>query len=344
MKIAIVSADRSDANGSPWNLGDAFLTDVLLTELAHRGHEARAIDFGWMRTHGSLPRVPGDGLHGLASFARWADLVIVGGGTLFQDDNRDALLGGLPRLCLAASVCAAVARKPVVYFAVGCDPMPRPVHRWALRAATRGRRAWVRDHASRTRARDQFHLSARVAADACLLPAADVLLSDLHPPERSAQPHVFALNRREMPLLGADIVRESNRSTGSPAVLLSMSQGAGHSDIAGPDLLRLAGEGAVDAGYPLSWRDAARHIVGAEAVVASRMHALYIALLLDKPMVAIGGSPKITQFATEFGIPQVRRLLPDTPTIAARADAAAVRAARRRVSSALTEVEEVYGC
>lgn len=344
MKVAIVSADRSDANGSPWNLGDAFLTDVLISELADRGHDARAIDFGPMRTHGSLPRVPGRGLPGLTSFTRWADLVIVGGGTVLQDDNRRTLLGGLPRLCLAASVCAVAVRTPLVYFAVGCDPMPRPVNRWALRAATRGRRAWVRDHVSRTRARDQFDLSARVAADACLLPAADVLLSDLRPPERNAQPHVFALNRSEMPLLRADIVRESNRSTGSSVVLLSMSQGAGHSDIAGSDVLRLASEGAVDAGYPLSWRDAARHVVGAAAVVASRMHALYIALLLDKPMVAIGGSPKITQFATEFGIPHVRRLLPDTPAIAARADAGAVRAARRRVSDALTEVEEVYGC
>lgn len=344
MKVAIVSADRSDANGSPWNLGDAFLTDVLITELTNRGHDPRAIDFGPMRTHGSLPRVPGHGLRGLASFTRWADLVVVGGGTLLQDDNRDALLGGLPRLCLAVSVCAAAARRPVVYFAVGCDPMPRPVHRWALRAATWGRRAWVRDDASQTRARDQFALHARVAADACLLPAADALLSDVRGPDHGAKPHIFALNGRDVSMLKADVIRESSSTTGTTPVLLAMSQGAGHSDLTQADIVRFAAEGAVDAGYPLSWRDAALYIMGAEAVVASRMHALYIALLLDKPMVAIGDSPKITQFATEFGVPLARRVLPATLSLAARANAAAVQAARHRVSDALTDIEEVFGC
>jgi hypothetical protein len=41
MRILIVSADRTMANGHPQNIGDAFLTDALATALGRAGADVR---------------------------------------------------------------------------------------------------------------------------------------------------------------------------------------------------------------------------------------------------------------------------------------------------------------
>lgn len=43
----------------------------------------------------------------------------------------------------------------------------------------------------------------------------------------------------------------------------------------------------------------------ARVVIASRMHALYIAALLGKPSIAVESSSKVAGFAAEFDVPLV---------------------------------------
>ncbi|MFC9360241.1 polysaccharide pyruvyl transferase family protein [Rhodococcus sp. NPDC057014] len=54
-----------------------------------------------------------------------------------------------------------------------------------------------------------------------------------------------------------------------------------------------------------TWYDAAEKIGASTLVISSRMHALYLAGLLNVPSIAVGRSPKVASFAKRYGIPIV---------------------------------------
>ncbi|MBK8460502.1 MAG: polysaccharide pyruvyl transferase family protein [Micropruina sp.] len=167
-KILILSADRSTASGSASNLGDGLLTDALITALHAHGHAVAAVDFGEGSRKTGEARLPVRGVVGLSRAVRSADLVIIGGGTMLQDDVGRGW-GGLPRLCAVTSLIAHLAGRELAYFGVGCDPVPRVLARVLLRVATWSRTIWVRDRDSARRAADLGGRDVRLAADACLL-------------------------------------------------------------------------------------------------------------------------------------------------------------------------------
>lgn len=338
MRIGIVSADRSDANGNAWNLGDAFLTDVLKRELEARGHKVRALDLGGDRTDGLSDRVSAEGLVGLLEFVKGSDAVVVGGGTMLQDDARDRLFGGLPRLCAAVRLSASIQRKPIAFFGVGCDPVSRRSALLLLKVATRGVPVWVREPDSLARAADTLGAPALLAGDACLLPASP------RPTITDDVGVTFALNFNDERQLTSSLV-ERARAVGSVRVL-GMSQGDSLTDV-GPWSEQAVGprsEQATDATreivpYPATWEQAFNTIASSRIVVASRMHALYMALLAGTPVIALSTNAKLQSFASEFHVPTVSSLADIRFGSAREASAQAVTAARARASAALDLLE-----
>jgi polysaccharide pyruvyl transferase WcaK-like protein len=318
-------------------LGDALLTDALVGALRASGQEATATDFGAARVAGSGPRRYTRGLVGLVRAIRASDAVIVGGGTLLQDDTGRGLLNGLPRLVLTVSMTAFLSRRPMVYLGVGCDPISRPAPRAALRLAVKGRTVWARDRASLDRVAGQLHGRPRLGADVCLLPgdpAVQAVVEAASNSEVVRRGVVVALNRRDVAQVDAAFLMRMASEDGVEPTLLAMDQRTEEGDLTdhfdGMSGFRLLQP-------PVSWRDAATTIAGATVVIASRMHALYLAALSGTPMIAVGRSPKVLSFADEFGIP-VAESLEDVTLGAERvADTVALKVAQERMALALDE-------
>lgn len=336
MKVLVVSSDRSDERGYPSNLGDALLTDALLGALQAAGHEGTATDFGGSRRAGSGPRRYTRGLLGLARAVRASDAVIVGGGTLLQDDTGRGFLNGLPRLVLTVSMTAFVARRPMVYLGVGCDPAARWAPRAAMRLAVRGRTVWARDRDSLGRVAQQLHGRAGLASDVCLLagPGVRSTINEVASSVQARRGAVVALNRRDVAQVDATfLARMTSAAEGSP-LFLAMDQRIGAGDLTdhfeGKAGLRVLEQ-------PISWKDAAAVIAGAEVLIASRMHALYLAALLGTPTIAVGRSAKVLSFAEEFRIPVVSSLEDVTPGEERVAEVIALKVAQERVALALDE-------
>ncbi len=113
-----------------------------------------AVDFGPGRSNSDAPRLGVQGLGQLFREVRHHDAVVVGGGTMIQVDSDHLLRGSLMRLCAAVSVAGWLARVPVYYFAVGCDPLTPRLARVGYRVALWRRPVWVRDADSARRIHD----------------------------------------------------------------------------------------------------------------------------------------------------------------------------------------------
>ena len=326
-KVLLVSADRSDTNGVPINLGDALLSDAVASSLIRAGFDVTVCDFGASRTTGEVPRVFVDGLFGLARSIRSADVVVIGGGTLFQDDTPGRIFAGLPRLLFVTSTLARLFRRKVAFFAVGCDPIARILPRLLLRIAAGAGRTWVRDVRSQERCRALLGRDVELAGDASLLFAAKI--AGMAAQAKAAPPLglILALNGRESKLLRSVTVRELMRSH-SRVHFLAMSQG-GHVDDA-MVLVEDARRELTATSHGITWKEAVGLIAGSSVVVASRMHAMYIAAMSGTSMVAVGASPKVEAFAEEFGVP-LMGTIPSMIVTDALADQSALRAATLRV-------------
>lgn len=328
MRILVVGADRSDPHGVAINLGDAYLTDALLDELRRLGFDADAADFG---PGASLraDRIPASGMRGLFAAVAAADLVILGGGTLVQDDVGKGFRG-LPRLVAAVSASARVAGTPCVAFAVGAEPVARPIARLYLAAGLLGRTAYVRDQRSFA-AVGAFRPRRRLAADACWLS-----------PDRTASSArsgaLVALAAKTAKVADEASVRRLGEQTGGIR-FVQMSQSGRFSDAdALPTVVRGAFQVVTDSlTVPRMWAEFA----GVESVAASRLHALYAGALSGCSLAAIGDVGKVRSFAAEFGVPWY----PDLHALAHAegrrfelADPAKIAAARGRVRAALAHV------
>lgn len=331
MKITLVSADRTTREGYPSNLGDAFLTDRFVAALTNLGHTVSAVDFGGVRSDSEHSRIRVTGLLGLIHLVRASDAIVLGGGTLLQDDTPNTRFGGLPRLCLTASALGWFFRKPVFYFGVGCDSIQRPAARAILRLAVWKRAVWVRDEHSSLRFARYFGRTPQLAADVSLLsPPSD---STRVSTSQATRPVSLAPNRRDVAQITPAVVE----SIGAVR-LLAMDQR--------PDVGDLAGSAAFPPTHPfltadqVDWMDVMDVIAGSSAVIASRMHALYIAAVCGVPMIAIGQSDKLVAFAEEFGVPLVKSFDEVVVQSARQASGSAVEAARARVEAALLHLDE----
>lgn len=327
MRILVVGADRSDPHGVAINLGDAYLTDALLDELRRLELEADAVDFG--PGAGLRPdRLPASGMRQLFAAVAAADLVILGGGTLVQDDVGKGF-AGLPRLVAAVSGIARLAQTPCVAFAVGAEPVTRPIARLYLAAGLLGRTAYVRDERSFAAAGD--FRRRRLAADACWL-------SPDQPVSAARAGLLIALAAKTAKVADEVSVRRLGEQLGGVR-FVQMSQSGRFSDAeALPAVVRGAFPVVTDRlTVPRMWSEFA----GAESVAASRLHALYAGALSGCSLAAIGDVGKVRSFAAEFSVPwfpSLRALADADGRRFAPADPARIAAARGRVRTALAQV------
>lgn len=296
LRLLIISSDRTDTHGGACNLGDALLTDALLDAICAAGHQAQAYDFGASerRTSDGRRINGGRGMDLLRAISD-ADGVVIGGGTMLQDDRKDRFFSGLPRLCATVSAAAAALGRPVAFYGVGLDNVERPVPRRLIGFATRRARVWLREEASCERYVSSYGREAVLGADAALL-----LETARRPTLGSAGPLTLALNRSDAKRLRIEEVR-AWRQRFADVRFLAMDQQEDDSDwLALPEEVRehFGGPGPA----VLGWKEAADVIAESGVVVASRMHALYLSMMLGVPAVAIGSLDKVTAFADEFGL------------------------------------------
>jgi polysaccharide pyruvyl transferase WcaK-like protein len=328
MKILVVNSDRSGAEGEPINLGDAMLTEALVEALHQGGHVVTVAEFGDSPRLGGEGRVHVTGVSSLLGAVRSVDAVVVGGGTMLQDDG--PALGGLPRLVAVTSVCAWLARRPLAYFGVGCDPVTRFWPRRLLKVALWRRAAWPRDVASVDRCR---HLSrsckAELGADAFLLAES---------PDRPAGSHrvgaILALAGAEAgDLKDADIDALSRRY--GRVRFVAMSQSEPYDDRVGVQG-RVTCE--IDPGLIHRWQILADDVSKVDVIVASRMHALYLGMSRGARLIAVGEKAKVKAFAHEFGIPLATSVSGASTVEPTTVNVEAFQAARARARAALTDM------
>ena len=303
MKILIVSGDRTLSSGHPQNLGDAFLTDALAAEFRRAGHTPLIVDFGAApRVESTEKRAVVAGLRSFARLVRGADAVVIGGGTLLADDQPDRAFAGLPRLVLITGLLAGFGRTPLAVFGVGCDPVERLRARTALRLGLRAARIWTRDTESAERAGAYSRHPVGVAADVSFFAAGE--LRAIAGDAAAGSGAVVALNRRHAPQATVAQINHLQETFGSVS-FLSMDQGDdADTNHFGPALKPAGSDGPVQ----MSWVSAVEAIAASQIVVASRMHAMYMGVMLSKRVVAIGGAVKVNTFISEFGVENVLSL------------------------------------
>jgi polysaccharide pyruvyl transferase WcaK-like protein len=296
--ILLISADRTSPTGYPYSLGDAMLTDALAQTMRRADREVVIADFGEaIRSDGS--RTLFGGVMDLLDAAKRADQIVVGGGTLFQDDVPDKVFGGLPRLCLATSLVGYMSGRRVTFFGVGVDPIARRRQRLCLRAAARlAEGLVVRDMASLERLKLMMRKDAQLGGD-----TATLLVDERHEtiPTSMRNGAVLALNGTDASTAAPAIVRALASAYG-PVSFVSMHQGPQPDASYLPEETRACLDVIAE---DIRWVDAVSLVETSRVVVASRLHALYLAALTETPAVAIGGSPKVRSFARDFRIPHV---------------------------------------
>lgn len=326
-----MSSDRSTVDGHAINLGDALLTDSLVSALQREDFTVEAVDFGGRRLFSEEPRTYVNGLRGLWRAVRHSDTVVIGGGTLLQDDVRKGF-GGLPRLMFVTSTLCRVLGRPALFFGVGCDPVERRTARLLLRLAVLGRSVWVRDEASFSRCEALGCPDVRLGADVSLLGAEALSKTSGAVEERV----IVALARGDGEMLQQRHLAALKHNAGQ-VTFVQMDQGSESRDISlVPDDSRVQLDGLT---YGISWREAAEVYAAGNLVIASRMHALYLGMMMGARLVGVGSRPKVVAFCSEFGITRVTDM--DAAVVqgaSTTADAAAYDSARQRVDVALAEL------
>lgn len=340
MRVLIVPADRTMDSGFACSIGDAWLTDCLVRAVVSAGHVVKAVDFGADRiiSAGSEPRTRVGGAAGLAHLIAWSDLVIVGGGTLLQDDVGSGI-GGMPRLTSVVSNLARALRRRCVFFGVGVDPVERRTARSLLNLAVCGRIVAARDKWSAERAVQLGAGGTLVAGDCIWLGAecSEARENFTRAGGPARQGAVLALARGDGGLITAKTI-ESLRQCYGRVTFLQMDQRAREGDAAGMRRGTLDHFDGVT--ERLSPGDALELMSCSEVVFTSRLHALYAAAVTGTPMVAVGGHrPKVAQFGAEFSIPVIDSMRQPSEAIGAMyADNIAIAHARSKVTEALAAI------
>ena len=285
------------------NLGDELVLGGLLRLL--EGHQAAviSIDPGATRARFGVPAVAPRQTDRLVGAIRTADLLVLGGGGLLQDETSPY---NLPYHLLRPAV-ATLAGTPVVGVGLGAGPLTRPGSRALVGQLARAVAVSVRDEPSRRLLAD-VGVTARTGADLALALDAprgtpeDVITVSLRPwaggggwrPVGARRCHVLPTQLLEAAAVGLD---ELSAATGWPVRFVALQadrDDAVHAEVASrmraPSERRRPGV-----------HDVVEEIAAGRQVVAMRYHAGIAAVLGARPVALLGYSPKVDALAQALG-------------------------------------------
>jgi polysaccharide pyruvyl transferase WcaK-like protein len=292
--------------GVTTNLGDEALTAALVAGL--RSHLGDA-DVRFVIHGASVDELPADAirsrpLRGLAAAIRRSDVVVLGGGTLLQEDQRlrwFAFSAGLPRLLLTVSLMCRLFRRPLVLAAVGAEPARTRRSRLALRVACRTADAvTVRDVGSATIARSLGARDVTLAADT-------LFLTEPVPAGEQQDLVCVNLNEHASPSLIAATAVALLRNTEATTriVLVATERRFDRDSLRLTQLAELIRNDRDVAwlGDGSTWEEIGGALRVARVALGMRLHFLLLALLSGAPVAGLGSSRKLLALHDELGIP-----------------------------------------
>jgi polysaccharide pyruvyl transferase WcaK-like protein len=132
MRVVIAGAAALTAEGHVMNLGDEAIADTLGTAVAQYASVSRVVTALNVRLAGGAPpsgRFSPRPVVGLEREVAEADAVLIGGGTMLQEDvlpRHRLAVRGLLRYQLAVGLACMARRTPYAYALVGAEMLDRP--------------------------------------------------------------------------------------------------------------------------------------------------------------------------------------------------------------------------
>lgn len=283
------------------NIGDEAVLSGVCATLKQLGVDAEITALSadparTIREHPGVNAVKRFGLAGIAAAMRRADLVISGGGSLFQDTTS----ARSPYYYLTVLRLAQIMRRKTMVYAQGVGPLVRPRIRGGVaKAFNRADAITVRDADSKALLREiGVTREVHVSADPSFLVKPDLEAADTIIPEAGlAERPLVGISLRTWPGYN-DWIEAAARELvklcedlGATAAFIPMQEPEDAGVTHGGIVLRHGGDPRVAKGL----------ISRCEMVVGMRLHSLIFAAGSGVGFVPVVYDPKVSSFAAETG-------------------------------------------
>jgi polysaccharide pyruvyl transferase WcaK-like protein len=307
MRVAIAGAAALTAEGHVMNLGDEAIAETLGAAVAQHASVSRVVTALNVRLAGGAPpsgRFTPRPVLALEREVAEADAVLIGGGTMLQEDvlpRHRLAVRGLLRYQLAVGLACMARRTPYAYALVGAETLARPgarrvakflVQHAACVAVRDGRSArTVRALASPKRlavGADAVFLSAWPSD---LVAARSRIAVSLRIDCSSDTLRVLAQGLDQMfPEAGILLVATDRRPNADAGRLREFQS------------LLAAPERALWFPPTGGWRELVRELESCRLAVGMRMHFVMFAVLAGAPCIGLAPSLKLRSFAQDSGV------------------------------------------
>jgi polysaccharide pyruvyl transferase WcaK-like protein len=314
MRVAIAGAAALTAEGHIMNLGDEAIADALGAAVAQHASVSRVVTALNVRLAGRAPpsgRFSPRPVLGLEREVAEADAVLIGGGTMLQEDvlpRYRLAVRGLLRYQLAVSLACIARRTPYAYALVGAEMLDRP---GARRVAK-----FLIEHAACVAVRDG--------------PSARIVRALGSPKRLAVGADAVFLAASSSPAAGRSRIAVSLRIDCSSEALRRLAQGL---DELFPDagILLVPTDRRLNADarklrefrsvlaaperalwFPPTggWRELVHELESCRLAVGMRMHFIMFAVLAGAPSIGLAPSLKLRSFSQDSGV----RLIEDSDT------------------------------
>jgi hypothetical protein len=334
MNVLICAGVRADEDQRPANVGDLALTDALAYGVKQRWPEAQVrstLTGGGTVSADHIDRwIAVTTPSSLLKALRWSNMVLLGGGTMFQQDVPTGLLpSGVTRYVLAVTAGVLVTRRPMWVVGMGAERMSI----WSRAASSLARRVargvYARDFYSQV----LLGPGSRLGADPIVLGDIEVVAA----PEGLPRTHI-CLTRDASEVTIEQVGRALGGHPGE-VILVRMDQRPQTDEWALAALRRRRAEIRSPAPVGGHWRPTAERIQAGDLVISMRLHLLWMGALRGARLIAIDSSPKLRSFAAEMGIPLWDGRSPLELEAASAVDADRLSVARTRAAQMLDSLE-----